>query len=91
MGGIIMEIKVERSRAFWGGTYHQLYKLAVTVDHGYVVEELAREEAENLVVGLVEDILLDDCWKSEVIGKLIEAGIITHEQILEYVEESGEE
>jgi len=63
----------------------------VECDNVKLNEEMSKKEASELAVSFLEDTLLDNCWQSEVIGKLIEVGIITHEQILEYVEESGEE
>lgn len=63
----------------------------VECDNVKLNEEMSKKEASELAVSFLEDTLLENCWQSEVIGKLIEARIITHEQILEYVEESGEE
>lgn len=86
-----MEIKVEHSNLFYGGTYHHTVDLKFIGDFGYIQEDFGEEEVKNLVVSLVEDTILYKCYPCEVVGKLIEAGIITHEQILEYVAESGDE
>lgn len=86
-----MEIKANHSKLFYGGTYHNTVELKFIGDFGYIQEDFGEEEVNNLVVCLIEDTILHNCWQSEVVGKLIEAGIITHEQILEYVAESGDE
>lgn len=84
-----MEIKVTRHRGLGHATNYDLKVLygGATIQTDW----LSEKEVYDLAVSFLEDTFLDNCWQSEVVGKLIEAGIITHEQILEYVEESGDE
>lgn len=84
-----MEIKVTRHRGLGHTTNYDIK----VVHEGATIQTdwLSEKEVGDLAVSFLEDTLLDNCWQSEVVGKLIEAGVITHEQILEYVAESGDE
>lgn len=87
-----MEIKSKGYVLHYNGKDHKHFDITVSGNGFQIYDTLEPKEAYQLAVEFLEDTLLDNCRQSEeVVGKLIEAGIITHEQILEYVAESGEE
>lgn len=48
---------------------------------------LSYADVSSLAVEFLDDTLLHNCCQGEVVGKLVEAGILTEEMIREYVAE----
>jgi len=86
-----MDIKSTGYVLHYNGKDHKHFDITVSGNGCQIYDTLEPKEAYQLAVEFLEDTLLYNCWQSEIVGKLIEAGVITHEMILEYVAESGEE
>lgn len=63
------------------------YEVVVNTVHGELNEDLSEEEVVEVVEELLYSSILTGKPRSEVITTLLEYGIITNEQILDYLEE----
>lgn len=72
------------ARSFGAGAY---YEVVINTVHGELSEDLTEREVADLVDSLLYSSILTGKPRSEVITTLLEYGIITNEQILDYLEE----
>lgn len=81
-----MEIKVKASDLFYSGKFHKTFNIDIKTNNASINEDCDEKGACELAVSLLEDTLLDGCWREEIVGKLIGAGIIDIKMIKEYLE-----
>lgn len=84
-----MDIKVVPYSYHFQGKDNKLFAITVNTSSVSLEEDsFTEKEAHALAISFLEDTVLDKCWQSEIVAKLVEAGVISHEMILEYVAES---
>lgn len=73
------------------GYKNDLFDLTIESGSARITETCNLKELQTIAKEILEDAVFSGLWGSEFVGKLIEMGVITHEQVLEYAKDSEEE
>lgn len=83
-----MDIKVKPSKMFYGGEYHKLFYLRVSSGNATIEEDIDEKDVVSLVMGLLDETILSNHYHNQIVERLVEVGILTERQILEYAQDA---
>lgn len=87
-----MKIEVKKDKLFYGGKYHTHIKVVASCQGAMITEDdMSEGEFEEMVTNLIQDseFLGDSHWN--MIDKLITLGLISEQQVWQWVEDNSEE
>lgn len=83
----MMDIKVKASKMFYGGVYHKFFNLQVSSANATIDEDIEEDDVFSLVMGLLDETILSNYYHNQIVERLVEVGILTERQVLEYIQD----